>query len=118
YDQIFLSREQFGLFEKNVWALFKDSTSQIYYGSDPNEKPMNKKEFLEAGKDWNLKHITSLECFETWYFNPQNNMMERDVLGYGLFEYVPDKQAYRILGYLFRNEADRKKVNDNYLAWD
>jgi hypothetical protein len=117
YDQVFLSKEQFALFEKNIWKAFRDSTTLIYQNGGMKEKPMDKKEFLAYRKDWHFGHFTTIACYETWYFNPQNNMIERDVLGYSLMEYVPEKEAYRLMGDVFKNEVARKRVNDNYFTW-
>lgn len=116
YDQLFLSQAQFEAFEKNLWKALKDSTTKVYPNDGVNNKPINKKKFFENAKEWTWGHLTMIETYETWYFDPNTNLIERDVLGYQVMEYVKDKQAYRILGCIFKDEKTKKKVNDLYLS--
>jgi hypothetical protein len=61
-----------------------------------------------------IRNINQIRFFESWYFNPATNMIERELLGYSLHEFVSDKNAFRELFDVFVNEAALEKARKYY----
>ncbi len=140
---LFLNEKQFGQFKEVIWALINDPKSKVLVPSSsvaPEWKPADKSRlhdrliicdsvaqisFDKNGDEvatpvWACDSVSIVDAigkihfYESWYFNKTTNMIERDVLGYSVFQYVVDKQAYRQLFYVFRDEQAFIKVKKLY----
>jgi hypothetical protein len=136
----YLNSYQFNEFSRSVWDLIKNPGDHVYY--DPNGKALTQKEAMdrivrcdmiqqvEFDSEGNeiirsrymcdsasaVFNINMIKFYETWYFNPANNMIERDILGYSLHEFVADKMAFRELFTVFVNDAALKKAKQYYFS--
>jgi hypothetical protein len=136
---MYLDRLQFKNFENAMWALVADPKSNVFIAGD---KPAGKGELFSRvvecdsvktvsynekgeeiiGTSFNcdsmsvVHHINMIRFAETWYFNKSNNMIEREVLGYSVFQWVPEKMGFRSLFEVYPNEESRRKAK-KYDFW-
>ncbi len=61
-----------------------------------------------------MDQISQIYFYETWYFNKKSNMIEREVRGYSVYWYDAERQAFRQLFYVFKDEESFKTVKKNY----
>jgi hypothetical protein len=137
-DYRFFDYTSFNALRKAVWALVKNPESRVYINSF--EKPASAKEVKERvvacamleessfDADGNeiiqsrfncdsmstIRNINQIRFFESWYFNPETNMIEREMLGYSVHEFVSDKNAFRELFDVFVNDAALQKAKKYY----
>jgi hypothetical protein len=137
-DYKYLDFASFSALRKAVWALVKAPGSKVFV--NPLEKASGQKEvqdrIIQCGMveestfdaDGNeiitskfncdslstIRHINQIRFFESWYFNSQTNMVERELLGYSVHEYVADKNAFRELFNVFVNDAAAEKARKYY----
>lgn len=131
---VYLNMQQFGEFQKAVWgmvrqpkskvlksiggpafsardlrSMFKrcDSLEQISYDAKGNE--MSNTVFVCDSTSL-VEQINKVVFYESWYFNPASNMIERDLLGYAVYAYMADKEAWRELFFVMRDEKSLEKV--------
>jgi hypothetical protein len=134
----FFNLYQFKLLYQAVWALIKNPGSKIYV--DPNSKPAALQEVKDRIMKCDMVELSSFDAegneivqskymcdsttaiyninqirfFEAWYFNPENNMIERDLLGYSVHEYVKDKFAFRELFNVFKDSLALEQAKKYY----
>jgi hypothetical protein len=141
---LYLEKREFENLQTSIWAMINEPKSKVFLGLNGEapdwNKPVSKTDlrsrmmrcdtvamstFDPKGNEiitavWACDSTSIMEgiaaiCFyETWYFNKSNNMIEKEVLGYSVFQYVEDKQAFRQLFYVFRDEEALKKAKTNY----
>lgn len=137
---MYLDKNQFKNFEAAMWELVRNPGSAVYI--PPSDKPASKNELLgrfmvcdsvrQVAYDANgneientifacdstvvVHNINMIRFAETWYFNKATNMLEREVLGYSVFQWVPEKQGFRSIFEVYPNEESRKKAK-HYDFW-
>ena len=111
--QQFLDGKNLDALQSMVKSFLENTPNKII--RYPNEEPQEKKELLSKNIDF--KNIVRIDFYESWYFNSDNNMIEKETLGYSLFEYVPAKEAYRQLYFVFKDEAALEKAKKYYFAY-
>ena len=136
----YLNFYQFGLVKNGIWGLIKNPESKVF--TDPMGKPLTAAEkrdrialcdsihesvFDANGEEINmvryacdttsvLTGINRIDFYESWYFNSTNNMLERDLLGYSFHQYVKEKNAFRNVFYVFKDEAGFEKAKKHYFS--
>lgn len=134
----FLDYTSFNALRKAIWALVKNPESRVYV--NPLGNPSTKQEvndrvvacgmieesmFDAEGNEiiksrfncdsmTTIRNINQIRFFESWYFNPETNMIERELLGYSVHEFVSDKNAFRELFDVFVNDAALQKARTYY----
>jgi len=137
-DYKYLDFASFSALRKAVWALVKSPGSRVFV--NPLDKVSGQKEvqdrvvqcgmveevnFDAEGNEIiksrfncdsmsTIRNINQIRFFESWYFNSKTNMIEREVLGYSLHEFVADKNAFRELFDVFVNDAALEKARKFY----
>lgn len=134
----FLDYTQFNALRKAMWTLVKNPNSRVYVN------PLGKASSLQEVKERvvqcgmieestfdaegneiiqsrfncdsisTINHINQIRFFESWYFNPETNMIERELLGYSVHEFVGEKNAFRELFDVFVNDAALEKARKYY----
>ena len=136
----FLDLTSFNALRMSVWALMRNPASRVYINSfDKPATPQELKDRLlkcdslqQSSFDANgdeiisvvyncdststIRNINQIRFFETWYFNPANNMIEREMLGYSVHEFVSDKNAFRELFDVFVNDEALEKAKKYYFS--
>lgn len=137
-DYKYLDFASFSALRKAVWALVKAPGSRVYVNPLGNAStPAEVKErvvqcgmieesmFDSEGNEIiksrfncdsmsTIRHINQIRFFESWYFNSQTNMVERELLGYSVHEFVAEKNAFRELFNVFVNDAALEKARKYY----
>jgi hypothetical protein len=137
-DYKFLDNTSFNALRKAIWTLVKNPESRVYINQF--ETPASAKEVKERviacamleetsfdaeGNEviqsrfncdsmTTIRNINQIRFFESWYFNPETNMIERELLGYSVHEFVSDKNAFRELFDVFVNDAALQKARQYY----
>jgi hypothetical protein len=135
-EMLYLNKKDFRNFENAVWKIVHQPGSHVYIDGD---KPATLDELrsrvvlcdsvrmsaFDANGDevvstvfacdsvTKVRNINMIRFAEAWYFNPANNMIERETLGYSLYEWVPDKQGFRNLFQVYPNQEAYKKAKEN-----
>jgi hypothetical protein len=131
---MYLNAQQFGEFQKAIWMMVREPKSKIYKAVDAPQMTTKDMRYMfrkcdsmqQISYDPKGNEVTNtvfvcdstslvdqvnkIVFYESWYFNPANNMIERDVLGYAVWSYMMDKEAWRELFFVFRDEESLKKV--------
>jgi len=136
----YLNYTEFNALRKAVWRLVKNPGSKVYL--NPNDKASSPQEvkdrvvrcgmveesaFDAEGNELvqsrfvcdsgsAIRNINMIRYFESWYFNPKNNMIERELLGYSVHEYVADKYAFRELFNVFVSDQALEKARKYYFS--
>ena len=137
-DYKFLDYTGFTALRQAVWALVRNPGSKVYVNpmgnastpSEVKERVIQCAMIEESSFDKNgdetiqskymcdsvttIRNINQIRFFESWYFNSATNMIERELLGYSVHEYVPDKMAFRELFDVFVNEKALEKARKYY----
>jgi hypothetical protein len=137
-DYKYLDFASFSALRKAVWALVKTPGSKVYV--NPMDKASSQKEvkdrvvqcgmieestFDQEGNEIirsrfncdsmsTIRNVNQIRFFESWYFNSQTNMIERELLGYSVHEFVADKNAFRELFNVFVSDAAVEKARKYY----
>ena len=144
----YIDQKQFSVFKNAIWMLVNDPKSKVYFqmGGAETESTMPvthnqlreklclcdsiiESSFDAKGleiitKGWAcdstsvVSQINKIEFYESWYFNPQNNMIERETLGYAVLQYVEEKEAWKQLFLVFKDEESVKKAKKYYFDLD
>jgi len=129
----FLSAEQFNTFTKSLWMLIRNPQSKVYPGAssvskpwtaeelgerfmycdsvvqvDENDQPIGKA-FWACDSTTIMDNIARITFYESWYLNTRTNLIEKETLGYSAWSYVKDKEAFREMFIVFRDEEAAKK---------
>ncbi|MCW3077183.1 MAG: hypothetical protein JWO32_1792 [Bacteroidetes bacterium] len=133
HPHLYLNSQQFAAFESAVWLLVKDPKSKVYRSSG---KPVAAKELSDLFKRCDsieqisydpkgneerklvfvcdstslVEQINKIVFFESWYFNPTTNLIERDLLGYSIWAFMLEKEAWQEVFMVFSDEESYKKV--------
>jgi hypothetical protein len=136
---MYLDKLQFKNFENAMWDLVRNPGSMVFSGSD---KPITKAALRErviqcdsikevsydakgeevvklsfmCDSTTSIHNINMIRFAETWYFNKANNMIEREILGYSVFQWVPEKMGFRSLFEVYPSEESRKRAK-KYDFW-
>ena len=141
----YIDQKQFSVFKNAIWTLVRNPKSKVYFQMGGAEtKPVAYQQlrdkvclcdsiaesFFDAkGSEivtmrWAcdstsvVSQINKIEFYESWYFNPQNNMIEREILGYAVLQYVEEKEAWKQLFLVFKDEESVKKSKKYYFDLD
>ncbi|MBP7809478.1 MAG: hypothetical protein KA163_09310 [Bacteroidia bacterium] len=134
----FLDYTSFNALRKAIWALVKNPESKVYVnpmGNVSTKQEVNDRvvacgmieestfdaegnEIIKSRFNCDsmstIRNINQIRFFEAWYFNPETNMIERELLGYSVHEFVSDKNAFRELFDVFVNDAALQKARKYY----
>ena len=129
----FLSDEQYKKFTDIIWTIVNDEKPAVFPGSmesyfsknkkerrerfvrcdsvvqvDENDQPVGKP-FLNCDSTYWRGSMSRVVFYESWYFNTKTNLIEKETLGYSLWNYVKEKEAFREMLVVFRDEEAAKK---------
>jgi hypothetical protein len=129
----FLNEEQYKKFTDAIWTIvnndkpgFFPETMINYFGKtrtqrrerfvkcdsvvqvDENDQPVGKP-FLSCDSTYWRNSMSRVVFYESWYFNNKTKLIERETLGYSLWNYVKEKEAFKEMLVVFRNEEAAKK---------
>lgn len=128
----FLTEAQFDVFTRSMWMLIRDPKAKVY-PDFPFSKPYNREELKErfvycdsmAQVDENdqqigkafwacdsitiMNNLARITFYESWYLNTKTNLIEKETLGYSMWSYVKEKEAFREMFVVFRDETAAKK---------
>ena len=135
----FFNNEQAAEFNKAMWAMVKNPKSKIFtdgYSATPmtyqdlRDRLIICDSVVSFDKDGNqdgppvwmcdsvskMWHVNRIRFFESWYLNTKTNLIEKETLGYALWEYVAEKEAYRELFSVFRDDKAIEKAKKYYFS--
>jgi hypothetical protein len=135
----FLDKGQYETFKRSVWKIIRDPKSKVYNWVD---QPATAKELLDRvsycdsieqssfdaqGNEIITKgfrcdsvtimnNLSKIEFYESWYLNTKTNLIEKETLGFSLWQYVKEKEAFREILLVFKDEEARIKCKKYYFA--
>ncbi len=133
----FLDRESFARLTNAMWALVRNPNSRVFYDGFDTTRiakdfiqnklmqcdsviPVDSLDNTVGPHMWvcdstsRMNEISRIIFFESWLMNPKTNLIEKETLGYSVWQYVKDKEAYRELFVVFRDEKAVKKAKKYY----
>ena len=141
---LYLKGEQFEKLKEAIWMVIKSPDSKTFFNvnggppdwSQPAPKDVirdkiimcdsiTESSFDEKGNEILtakfycdsssiMDAVSQIYFYESWFLNKKTSMIERDVLGYSLYRYDAEKQGFRQLFYVFRDEEAFKTAKKNY----
>lgn len=136
----YLNHDQFMVIKNAVMQMMRDPGTLIY--DDVFAPPMTKDDiaarlmecdsvievnFDESGKEtmikrWNCDsttiptNINKIRFYEAWYFNSNTRMIEKDLLGYSIWQYDEYKKGYKSLFTVFKDKEAVKLAQKKW-SW-
>lgn len=84
-----------------------DSIIQVSVDADGNEIVTST---FHCDSTSRIENVAAVNFYESWYFNESNAMIEKEVLAYEILSYDQDKNAFRPLFMIVKDEEARKKL--------
>lgn len=135
----FLNKQQYEAFKQSVWSIIRDPKSKVYNWVDQPATAKELKErvvycdslteayydaqgneVLRSGYGCDsvtvMNNLSKIEFYESWYFNSKTNLIEKETLGFALWQYVKEKEAFREILLVFKDEDARMKCKKYYFA--
>jgi hypothetical protein len=135
---MYLDKNQFRNFEAAMWEIVRDPKAKVFMNDKPVTKDQIRNRFflcdsiMEVSYDAKgnetikasfacdstsvVHHINMIRFAESWFFNKNSNMIEREILGYSVFEWVPEKMGFKSVFEVYPNEDSHKKAK-RYDFW-
>jgi hypothetical protein len=136
-QEYFLNEVQFNEFIKMVSSMIKNPKSKIYFSDTPatqkeikesivmQQDSIDMSQFDAQGNEFIVRaagsvdsttafsSIRQINFYESWAVNPENNIIEKKVLGYTLLQYIEAKGFYKTFFSVFKDE-DALKTYKKY----
>lgn len=135
----FLNRTQYENFKQSIWRIIRDPKSKVYnwvnqvatakelkdrvaYCDSIKESRFDAQgnETIISGYKCDsvtiMNNLSKIEFYETWYLNTRTNLIEKETLGFSLWNYVKEKEAFREILLVFRDEEARQTCKKYYFA--
>lgn len=135
----FLSKEQYANYKSAIWTIIRNPKSKVYDWVEQKAKPeelMNRVAYCDSIKESTFdaqgnETITSyFKCdstsvmdnlslvyfYESWYLNTKTNLIEKETLGFTVYCYVKEKEAFKELFTVFRDETVIEKCKKYYFS--
>jgi hypothetical protein len=135
----FLDKNQYETFKQAMWSVIRDPKSKVYNWVDQPATAQELKDRVaycdsikESSFDANgnetitssfrcdsvtiMNSLSKIEFYESWYLNTKTNLIEKETLGFSLWQYVKEKEAYREILLVFKDEEARAKCKKYYFA--
>lgn len=134
----FLSKPQYENFKRAMWQIIRNPKSRAFNGPDYKytaedlrfkvvycdsvipvdslDNPIGKP-FLACDSTTVMDNLSRVEFYESWYLNTKTNLIEKETLGYAVWNYVKEKEAFREIFVVFRDDEAREKCKKYYFSY-
>lgn len=135
----FLNKTQYETFKQAIWSMIRDPKSKVYNWIDQQATAQELKdrviycdsitetsfdaqgnEVVRSGYGCDsvsiMNNLSKVEFYESWYLNTKTNLIEKETLGFSLWNYVKEKEAFREILLVFKDEEARMKCKKYYFA--
>lgn len=135
----FLDKNQYEKFKQSIWSIIRDPKSKVYNWVDKlatAEELQGRVAYCDSIKESSfdangnetitssfrcdsvsvMNNLSKIEFYESWYVNTKTNLIEKETLGFSLWQYVKEKEAYREILLVFKDEEARLKCKKYYFA--
>jgi hypothetical protein len=125
----FLDKNQYEIFKRSIWSIIRDPKSKVYNWVDQPATAQELKDRVaycdsikESSFDANgnetitssfrcdsvtiMNSLSKIEFYESWYLNTKTNLIEKETLGFSLWQYVKEKEAFREILLVFKDEEE------------
>lgn len=137
--QEFLDKQQYEKFKSAIWSLIRepkskvynwveqqatakelhdrvaycDSITESYFDAQGNEVV---KASFRCDSTTIMNNLSVVNFYETWYINSKTHLIEKETLGFSVWNYVKEKEAFREIFLVFKDEEARQKCKRYYLS--
>ena len=136
----FLNKSQYETFKNSIWKIIKDPKGKAYSDADhvfAVDALHDKVSFCDSVKESSfdadgnetvtsrnfrcdsitiMDNLSVVYFYESWYLNTKTNLIEKETLGFAILQYVKDKEAFREIFMVFRDEEAKQKCKKYYFA--
>lgn len=136
----FLDKTEYKIFKNAIWSIIRDPKSKVYnwidelatakelrdrvaYCDSITESSFDSEghEIIRArflcDSTTIMDNLSCVEFYETWYLNTKTNLIEKETLGYAIWQYVKDKEAFREIFLVFKDDKAREKCKKYYFSY-
>lgn len=134
----FLNKQQYENFKNAIWAIIRSPKSKVFDGSDQlstadvlrdrvvycdsvvNVDSLDNRigaPYWLCDSTSVMDNLSRVEFYESWYLNTKTNLIEKETLGYAVWQYVKDKEAFREIFVVFRDDEAREKCKKYYFSY-
>jgi hypothetical protein len=134
----FLNKSQYENFKNAIWSIIRHPDSKVYNGADQistAEELRNRVVYCDSVVNvdsldnrigvpyWAcdsvsiMNNLSRVEFYESWYLNTKTNLIEKETLGFTIWQYVKEKEAFREILLVFKNEETREKCKKYYFSY-
>jgi hypothetical protein len=135
----FLNKEQYANYKSAIWSIIRNPNSKVYNWIDQKataEELKSRVVYCDSVREssfdaqGNETITTSFMCdstsvmdnlsliyfYESWYLNTKTNLIEKETLGFSIYNYVKQKEAFREIFLVFKDEKAVEKCRKYYFA--
>ncbi|MBK7669585.1 MAG: hypothetical protein IPJ32_20960 [Sphingobacteriaceae bacterium] len=134
----FLNKQQYENFKNAMWQIIRNPKSKVFNGSDQlctadvlrdrvvycdsvvNVDSLDNRigaPYWLCDSTSVMDNLSRVEFYESWYLNTKTNLIEKETLGYAVWQYVKDKEAFREIFVVFRDDEAREKCKKYYFSY-
>lgn len=136
----FLSEKDYGNFKSSMWSLIRNPNAKVYNWIDQQATAVELKDrvvFCDSVQESTfdakgvevitsrfmcdsvsaMNNLSMVYFYESWYLNTKTNLIEKETLGYSVYQYVKSKEAFRELFFVFRDDEAREKCKKYYFSY-
>ncbi len=135
----FLNKQQYENFKNAMWQIIRNPKSKAYNWIDQlatADVLKDRVSYCDSIKEISvdaegnetvksgflcdstsvMDNLSRVEFYESWYLNTKTNLIEKETLGYAVWNYVKEKEAFREIFLVVRDEEAREKCKKYYFA--
>ena len=136
----FLNEKDYENFKSTMWSLIRNPKAKVYNWVDQQATASELKDrvafcdsVMESSFDAEgneivttrfmcdsvsaMNNLSMVYFYESWYLNTKTNLIEKETLGYSVYQYVKSKEAFRELFFVFKDDEARDKCKKYYFSY-
>lgn len=134
----FLNKQQYENFKNAIWQIIRNPKSKVFDGPDKistadvlrdrvvycdsvvNVDALDNRigaPYWACDSTSVMDNLSRVEFYESWYLNTKTNLIEKETLGYAVWNYVKEKEAFREILVVFRDDEAREKCKKYYFSY-
>lgn len=136
----FLSEKDYENFKSSMWSLIRNPKAKVYNWIDQQatvEELKDRVVFCDSVQESTfdakgvevitsrfmcdsvsaMNNLSMVYFYESWYLNTKTNLIEKETLGYSVYQYVKSKEAFRELFFVFKDDEAREKCKKYYFSY-
>lgn len=134
----FLSKQDYENFKNAMWSIIRQPKAKVYNGADQLSTAQELRDrvvycdsvinvdsldnrigapYWACDSTSVMDNLSRVEFYESWFLNTKTNLIEKETLGYAVWQYVKEKEAFREIFIVFKDDEAREKCKKYYFSY-